>query len=145
MTGGAAAVALPIGRILRIAANDDLALRAKGYGARRTIGQGFNGAIHTCVGNTKQGEFIAGNLAIVAGKENALPIRRPADHTALAVQIGQPARTAAVRLHDIDLGIALFAADKGQPGAIRREHGMSDFADITRQPARRPPRPGHLP
>ena len=72
---------------------------------------------------------IAGNrLAVIAGKNNLATLLSPAQNPTSAAQIGQPARDATFRRHDVYFGCSLFTPHKRH-----------------RLPVERVGRTGHLP
>ena len=72
-------------------------------------------------------------------KRISFAVGRPAgDVTRLGTQIGQARRVAAVRRHDVDFRMALFAADESDEATVGREARRGAFADAGGQPARHP-------
>ncbi len=72
----------------------------------------------------------------VAGKDNFLAIRRPAQDNCIATQIGQAGGRTASGGHDVNFTFAIFPPDKSQPFAVERQSWMGDHAQISRQTPR---------
>jgi len=130
---GAAAVALPTCRIRRIAADH--------LGAGRSVAQVIHLPPRQELGQPalrvqRERAVVAEERLAVRADEEDPAFGRPAAHDRVGSEPGHAARRAALRRHQIHLGMLLVARDVGEPAAIRRERGPADLAQARGQPAR---------
>ena len=132
--GGAAAVALPAGRVARVTTDDDtLAARFErdrpgGPDAQRRRGAAGDGH-RVEVGVAPEG------LRGVGGDDDGLPVLGPADGGGERPEPREAAGGAAIGIHHVGLGGAVVAADEGDRAPVGREDGERRRARIRRQAA----------
>ena len=120
----AAPVPFPVGRLPRKAAQDDLAVGAKGNRPGGAVRQRRHLAAAAACRHTVQRKLACKRLPRIARKDNLRPIGRPAQHARVAAQVGKAARATAAGVHDMDFRGAFVGADVGHLCAVGRKGGV---------------------